>query len=157
MYISFSPQNYTVPEGTPADIMIVLDKPSPKDITITVTTMDITTQGTLMQSDYQLMIQQNCSIIIQVHEYTSEHQTLRVFLFYLDLDYIGGSFNVVIPAGTVNVTLPVTTLTDIYIEDDKYFKATLNLSGAPETVDVGSSDVAFVTITDATRMCKVLL
>ena len=43
--ISFSPQNYTVPEGTPADIMIVLDKPSPKDITITFTTMDITAQG----------------------------------------------------------------------------------------------------------------
>ena len=45
--ISFSPQNYTVPEGTPAGIMIVLDKPSPKDITITVTTMDITAQGTV--------------------------------------------------------------------------------------------------------------
>ena len=43
--ISFSPQNYTVPEGTPADIMIVLDKPSPKDITITVTTIDFTAQG----------------------------------------------------------------------------------------------------------------
>ena len=49
--ISFSPQNYTVPEGTPADIMIVLDKPSPKDINITVTTMDITAQGTFVLSD----------------------------------------------------------------------------------------------------------
>ena len=52
--ISFSPQNYTVPEGTPADIMIVLDKPSPKDITITVTTMDITAQGTVPALDIVL-------------------------------------------------------------------------------------------------------
>ena len=42
VYISFSPQNYTVREGTSADIMIELDKPSPKDINITITTMDIT-------------------------------------------------------------------------------------------------------------------
>ena len=42
--VTFSPQNYTVPEGTPADVMIVLDKPSVRDITVTVTTMDITAQ-----------------------------------------------------------------------------------------------------------------
>ena len=55
--ISFSPQNYTVPEGTPANLMIVLDQASPKDITVTVTTMDITAQGThvyLVSVDYDL-------------------------------------------------------------------------------------------------------
>ena len=45
MTVSFSPQNYTVPEGTPAELMIVLDKPSVNNITITVTTMDITAEG----------------------------------------------------------------------------------------------------------------
>ena len=44
MTVTFSPQNYTVPEGTPAEVMIVLDKPSVRDITVTVTTMDITAQ-----------------------------------------------------------------------------------------------------------------
>ena len=43
--VSFSPQNYTVPEGIAADLMIVLDKPSVNNITITVTTMDITAEG----------------------------------------------------------------------------------------------------------------
>ena len=42
--VTFSPQNYTVPEGTPAEVMIVLDKPSVRDITVSVTTMDITAQ-----------------------------------------------------------------------------------------------------------------
>ena len=46
--VSFSPQNYSVLEGTPADIMIVLDQLSPKNITINVTTMDITAQGTFV-------------------------------------------------------------------------------------------------------------
>ena len=43
--ISFSPQNYTILEGTPVNLMIVLDKPSSKNITITVSTMDITASG----------------------------------------------------------------------------------------------------------------
>ena len=44
--ISFSPPIlvYTVPEGSPAQVMIVLDKPCVKDITVAVTTMDITAQ-----------------------------------------------------------------------------------------------------------------
>ena len=46
--VSFSPQNYTVPEGTPADIMIALDKPSVNNITIVVTTMDITAECELI-------------------------------------------------------------------------------------------------------------
>ena len=44
--VSFSPQNYTVPEGIPANLMIVLDQASRKDITVTVTTMNITAEGT---------------------------------------------------------------------------------------------------------------
>ena len=42
--VTFSPQNYTVPEGDPAEVMIVLDKPSVRNINISVTTMDITAQ-----------------------------------------------------------------------------------------------------------------
>ena len=42
--VTFSPQNYTVPEGSPAEVMIVLDKPSVRNITVSVTTMDITAQ-----------------------------------------------------------------------------------------------------------------
>ena len=62
-----------------------------------------------------------------------------------------------IPAGTVKVTVPVTTLTDNFVENDEYFKATLSLLGAPEAVEVGSPDMAFVTITDETRMLGLLL
>ena len=41
--INFGPTLvYIVPEGTPAEVMIVLDKPCVKDITVAVTTMDIT-------------------------------------------------------------------------------------------------------------------
>ena len=43
--VAFSPQNYTVTEGDPAPVMITLDKPAAKDITVTVTTMDITATG----------------------------------------------------------------------------------------------------------------
>ena len=42
--VTFSPQNYTVPEGSPAEVMIVLDKPSVRNITVSVTTMDIIAQ-----------------------------------------------------------------------------------------------------------------
>ena len=40
--IGFSPQNYTVPEGTPVELVIVLNRPSVKDISLTVTTINIT-------------------------------------------------------------------------------------------------------------------
>ena len=42
--ISFNPQNYTVPEGSSVVLMIVLDRVSPQDITVSVTTMDITAE-----------------------------------------------------------------------------------------------------------------
>ena len=42
--VTFSPQNYSVTEGDPAEMIIVLDKPAMKDITVTVTTMDITAE-----------------------------------------------------------------------------------------------------------------
>ena len=43
--VTFSPQNYTITEGDPAPLMIILDKPAAKDITVTVTAMDITATG----------------------------------------------------------------------------------------------------------------
>ena len=43
--VTFSPQNYTVTEGDTAPLMIILDKPAAKGITVTVTTMDITATG----------------------------------------------------------------------------------------------------------------
>ena len=71
-------------------------------------------------------------------------------------DYTGGSFNVVIPAGTTKVTVPVDTLNDDFKEDDEYFKATLTIPGAPEDVVIGSTNMAFVTITDETRMWGII-
>ena len=65
---------------------------------------------------------------------------------------MGGSFDVVIPAGLVKVTLPVRTNEDDIVEEDEYFKATLSLPGAPEGVLVGTPDTAYVTITDTTGM-----
>ena len=65
------------------------------------------------------------------------------------------STSVVISAGSVTVTVPVTTNEDNFVEPDEYFSATLSLPGAQEAVAVGSPDVAFVTITDTTRMFEI--
>ena len=65
------------------------------------------------------------------------------------------STNVVISAGTVTVTVPVATNEDNFVEPDEYFRATLSLPGVQEAVAVGSPNVAFVTITDTTRMFKI--
>ena len=72
-----------------------------------------------------------------------------------DADYTGGSFNVVIPAGTIKVTVPVATLDDNLLEDDEFFKATLTIPGAPADVVVGSPNMAFVNITDGD--CKLYM
>ena len=42
MTVSFSPQNYTVSEGIPVTLGMVLDKEASESITVFVTTMDIT-------------------------------------------------------------------------------------------------------------------
>ena len=85
-------------------------------------------------------------------------QSSRVILqFHPDPDdYTDGSISMLIPAQTVKVTLPVTTLTDNLKEDKEYFKATLSLPGALEDVVVASPDVAFVSITDNTCMWRIL-
>ena len=70
-------------------------------------------------------------------------------------DYSSVSTSVVISAGSVTVTVPVTTNEDNFVEPDEYFSATLSLPGAQEAVAVGSPDVAFVTITDTTRMFEI--
>ena len=58
------------------------------------------------------------------------------------------STNVVISAGSVTVTVPVTTNEDNFVEPEEYFSATLSLPGSPDTVVIGSPDVAYVTIID---------
>ena len=67
-------------------------------------------------------------------------------------DYIGGSFDVFIRAGSVKVTLSVSTLQDHIVELPEYFKATLSLPGAPEGCVVGTPDMSYITIVDDTRM-----
>ena len=83
---------------------------------------------------------------------------LLVYLPYSSAgaDYIGGSLNVVIPAGTTKVTVPVATVDDNPLEDDEFFKATLTIPSAPEDVVIGSANMAFVTITDETRMWGII-
>ena len=54
----------------------------------------------------------------------------------------------IIPTGTVQVTLSVNTVEEDIVENDEYFGATLSLPGSPDGVVIGSPDVAFVTITD---------
>ena len=46
MTVSCSPQNYTVSEGIPATLGMVLDKEASENITVFVTTMDITAGST---------------------------------------------------------------------------------------------------------------
>ena len=53
-----------------------------------------------------------------------------------------------IPTGTDQVTLSVNTVVEDIVEEDEYFGATLSLPGSPDTVVIGSPDVAFVTIID---------
>ena len=57
-----------------------------------------------------------------------------------------------IPAGSIKVTLNVSTLQDSIVEPAEYFKATLSLPGAPEGCVVGIPDVSYTTIIDDTRM-----
>ena len=57
-----------------------------------------------------------------------------------------------IPAGSINVTLNVSTLQDNIVELPEYFKATLSLPGAPEGSVVGTPDMSYTTIQDDTRM-----
>ena len=81
---------------------------------------------------------------------------MSAFHFHPDPDdYSSVSTSVVISAGSVTVTVPVTTNEDNFVEPDEYFSATLSLPGAQEAVAVGSPDVAFVTITDTTRMFEI--
>ncbi len=67
-------------------------------------------------------------------------------------DYFGGSFTVPIPAGSIKVTLNVSTLRDNIVELPEYFKATLSLPGALEGCVVGTPDMSYITIQDDTRM-----
>ena len=57
-----------------------------------------------------------------------------------------------IPAGSVKVTLNVSTLPDNIVEPAKYFKAALSLSGAPEGCIVGTPYMSYIIIVDDTRM-----
>ena len=43
--VSFSPQNYTVSEGSSVELIIVLDQPACQNTSVTVTTMDGTAMG----------------------------------------------------------------------------------------------------------------
>ena len=73
-------------------------------------------------------------------------------LFYPDPDdYTGGSYNMLIRAGLMSVTLHVATLRDNFVEDDENFKATLSLPDAPADVVIRFPDLTFVNITDSTR------
>ena len=69
-------------------------------------------------------------------------------------DYAGVSLNVSIPAGSIKVTLPLTTLKDSTVEADEYFKAALTLPGAPVGCIVGTPDTAYITVTDGTCMLR---
>ena len=57
-----------------------------------------------------------------------------------------------IPAGSVKVTLNVSTLPDNIVELPEYFKATLSLPGAPKGCVVGTPDMSYITIIDDSRM-----
>ena len=57
-----------------------------------------------------------------------------------------------IPAGSIKVTLDVSTLRDDIVELTEYFKATLSLPGAPEGCVVGTPDMSYITIIDNTSM-----
>lgn len=71
---------------------------------------------------------------------------IRVILIAPD-DYIGGEFNVTIPANTTMATLSVTTNKDNLLDDGEYFKAILSIPDGADDVAVGVN-MSFVTITD---------
>lgn len=53
------------------------------------------------------------------------------------------------------MTLSVPTLKDNIVEENEQFKATVSLTFGPGNAIIGSPHIAFVTITDATRMCLI--
>ena len=81
----------------------------------------------------------------------------KIYRIYFNLlgpaDYATGSFEAIIPSGTLKVTVSVPTLRDNLVEDNEHFKANLSLVVGSGNVIIGSPRMAFVTITDASRMC----
>lgn len=71
-------------------------------------------------------------------------------------DYNGKSSSILILADEQKVTCPISTLLDNFVEGDEYFKATLSLATEAGLVVVGTPNMAFVTIRDATSKLRIL-
>ena len=83
------------------------------------------------------------------------HVTLSTCLFphfIAPNDYLGGTFNVTIPAGRSMANLSVPTIKNDTVENDEVFKATLYPPPGSDSVVVGI-DTAYVTITDTSGEC----
>ena len=140
--ISFSPQNYTVREGHPVELRIVLDRKVAGSITLTVNTTDITAN----KCEWMWIIFKFCS--------RTEFATYFTTLFLLTSivasdDYAIVINTVTIPAGELHASPLLFAIKDNLTEEDEYFKATLTLHNTPFKVEVGP-DPAFVTIIDTT-------
>ena len=145
--IVISPQNYTVSEGTSAEIILMLNRSSQSNINAVVTTMDLSATGdlycTLKPAHHYLLHLSSC-MTFKTYEISSNHLG--------DVDYTTGSFRAFIPSGNLKVTVSIPTLRDNLAEDSEHFKANLSLAVAPGNVIIGSPYVAYVTITDVKRM-----
>ena len=86
------------------------------------------------------------------------HVTLSTCLFPCPLapsDYLGGTFNVTIPAGSSMANLSVLTIKTDTVEVDEIFKATLTFPHGSDRVVVGI-ETAYVTITDTSGECLII-
>ena len=159
--ISFNPQNYTIPEGSVVVPMIVLDRASPRNITVTVTTMDITAQCEQHMKRNQLRNIHYCysylDVLASVFGTMLQSMSTTCPEFSAPDDYGGGTFTCTILAGVTIINCPtIPTYLNLPSETDEYFKATLSLPGGLPNTQVGP-DPAFVTITDRTGKNEVIM
>ena len=124
MTVSFSPQNYTVSEGIPVTVGMVLDKEASESITVFVTTTDITAGST---------------------DYVQENGT--------PVKFAPGTSEAWLPLLTLRDTVinePNESLkATLDLEPNESLKATLDLEPTTVQVEIGPNP-CFVTITDAT-------
>ena len=74
--------------------------------------------------------------------------SLRTFHLTAGDDYEAGPYTVSFSAGQQNATLMVSTMEDNTTELSEYFKVVITSTDQPDLVEIGSPNMAFITIED---------
>ena len=140
-------------------LMIVLDRASPRNITVTVTTMDNTAQCEqhIKRNQLRNYCYSYLDVLTSVFGIMLQSMSTTCPEFSAPDDYGGGTFTCTILAGVTIINCPtIPTYLNMPSETDENFKATLSLPGGLANTQV-SPDPAFVTITDRTGKNEVII